>query len=113
MRRGREKGATAKYLTRPAAPLHRVVPGGRMPDMVLTPRPYRGERDLEAMRRLLISAGEGAYRAGYLHAGDAVRPYDPSWNFACRGFSEVWLHAGRGCPPSPTVATCLDTFSHG
>jgi hypothetical protein len=43
-----------------------------MPDMVVTPRPYRGERDLEAMRRLLISAGEGAYRAGYLHAGDVV-----------------------------------------
>jgi ribosomal protein S18 acetylase RimI-like enzyme len=40
--------------------------------MVVTPRPYRGERDLEAMRRLLVSAGEGAYRAGYLHAGDVV-----------------------------------------
>jgi len=40
--------------------------------MIAPPRSYRDERDLEAMRRLLMGAGAGAHRAGYLHVGDLV-----------------------------------------
>ena len=40
--------------------------------VTITARPYRDERDLEAMRRLLMSAGREADRAGYLHVGDVV-----------------------------------------
>ena len=40
--------------------------------MTIPARPYRDERDLEAMRRVLMSAGENAHRAGYLHVGDIV-----------------------------------------
>jgi hypothetical protein len=35
-------------------------------------RPYRDERDLEAMRRLLMSVGGDVHRTGYLHVGDVV-----------------------------------------
>jgi hypothetical protein len=38
----------------------------------ITARRYRDERDLGAMRRLLMSAGREAHRAGYLHVGDVV-----------------------------------------
>ena len=40
--------------------------------VTITARTYRDERDLEAMRRLLMSAGREADRAGYLHVGDVV-----------------------------------------
>jgi GNAT superfamily N-acetyltransferase len=59
--------------------------------MTILARPYRDERDLEAMRRLLMAAGADAHRAGYLHVGDVVwrvwytlRAYDP------RSVVSVW-----------------------
>ena len=56
----------------PAVPLPRAAPGENIPAMSAPPRPYRDERDLEAMRRLLMGAGAEAHRAGYLHVGDVV-----------------------------------------
>jgi len=54
-------------------------------------RPYRGERDLEAMRRLLISAGADAHRSGYLHVGDVVwRVWDTLSAYDPRRVISVW-----------------------
>ncbi len=50
----------------------RAVPGEKIPGMIVPPRPYRDERDLEAMSDLLMGAGADAHRAGYLHVGDVV-----------------------------------------
>jgi hypothetical protein len=52
--------------------LPRALPGEKIPGMIVPPRPYWDERDLEAMRDLLMGAGAGANRAGYLHVGDVV-----------------------------------------
>jgi len=53
-------------------PLPRAAAGENIPAMSALPRPYRDERDLEAMRRLLMGARAEAYRVGYLHVGDVV-----------------------------------------
>jgi hypothetical protein len=59
--------------------------------VTITARPYRDERDLEAMRRLLMSAGREADRAGYLHVGDVVwRLWDTLIAYDHRRVVEVW-----------------------
>lgn len=59
--------------------------------MMITARPYRDERDLEAMRHLLMSARREAHRAGYLHVGDVVwRVWDTLNAYDPRRAVEVW-----------------------
>jgi ribosomal protein S18 acetylase RimI-like enzyme len=59
--------------------------------VTITARPYRDERDLEAMRRLLMSAGREADRAGYLHVGDVVwRLWDTLIAYDLWCVVEVW-----------------------
>jgi hypothetical protein len=59
--------------------------------MTITARPYRDERDLEAMRHLLMSARREAHRAGYLHVGDVVwRLWDTLIAYDLRRVVEVW-----------------------
>ena len=64
--------------------------------MKIVARPYRGERDLEAMRRLLMDAGADAYRAGFLHVGDVVwRVWDTLIDHDPGSVVSVW-EAGGG-----------------
>jgi mycothiol synthase len=63
--------------------------------MTIPARQYRDERDLEAMRRLLMSAGGDAYRTGYLHAGDVVwRVWDTLIAYDPRRIVGVWEAEG-------------------
>jgi hypothetical protein len=65
--------------------------------MSALPRPYRDERDLEAMRRLLMGAGAEAYRAGYLHVGDVVwRLWDTLIAYDPERVVSLW-EDGEGC----------------
>ena len=59
--------------------------------MTIAARPYRDERDIKAMQRLLMSAGREAHRAGYLHVGDVVwRVWDTLIAYDPRRVVEVW-----------------------
>src|SRR4028119_1475077 len=63
--------------------------------MTIPARQYRDERDLEAMRRLLMSVGGDAYRTGYLHAGDVVwRVWDTLIAYDPRRIVGVWEAEG-------------------
>jgi len=78
-------------------PLPRAAAGENIPAMSALPRPYRDERDLEAMRRLLMGAGAEAYRAGYLHVGDVVwRLWDTLIAYDPERVVSLW-EDGEGC----------------
>ena len=70
--------------------------------MIAPPRPYRDERDLEAMRRLLMGAGAEAHRAGYLHVGDVVWRLWEDEDGGLLGFALFYpMYAGFGLQVHP------------